>query len=62
MKDEEEVVRISEWLVGKLLAAAAGGGGGPPPPSRAESTSSQAEPVEGRGRAAQGAAARVTLQ
>ena len=61
MKDEEEVVRISEWLVGKLLAAAAGGGG-PPPPSRAESTSSQAEPVEGRGRAAQGAAARVTLQ
>ena len=27
MKDEEEVVRISEWLVGKLLAAAAGGGG-----------------------------------
>ena len=59
MKDEEEVVRISEWLVGKLLAAAAGGGG-PPPPSRAES--SQAEPVEGRGRAAQGAAARVTLQ
>ena len=31
MKDEEEVVRISEWLVGKLLAAAAGGGGGPLP-------------------------------
>ena len=29
MKDEEEVVRISEWLVGKLLAAAAAGGGGP---------------------------------
>ena len=30
MKDEEEVVRISEWLVGKLLAAAAGAGGGGP--------------------------------
>ena len=26
MKDEEEVVRISEWLGGKLLAAAGGGG------------------------------------